>query len=154
MHELFYLHFVEAMIPATILVVATIFIHYEALRLSSIVVESINGHPRFKILVAICMLFLAHTVEVWLFAIGYYIMDIELNIGGFAGELAFHATDYIYFSVTSYTSLGLGDVFPTGAIRLITGVEALVGLIMIAWSGSYTYILMQKLWPLHVKKEK
>jgi potassium channel LctB len=38
----------------------------------------------------------------------------------------------------SYTSLGLGDVYPGGSLRLITGVEALNGLLMIARSGSFT----------------
>jgi hypothetical protein len=49
----------------------------------------------------------------------------------------------------SYTSLGLGDVYPQGGVRLLTGVEALVGLLMIAWSASFTYLSMEKYWPLH-----
>lgn len=50
--------------------------------------------------------------------------------------------DYFYFSIVSYTSLGHGDVFPSGHLRFITGVEALNGLLLIAWSGSFIYIVM------------
>ncbi len=110
--------------------------------------------PRSQILVAIIGIFTGHTLEVWLFAFGYYVMDAWLNMGSFTGEFVPGPRDYIYFSVVTYTSLGLGDVFPHGSIRLITGVQALVGLLMIAWSGSYTYLLMQRLWPLHIKGMK
>ena len=41
-------------------------------------------------------------------------------------------------------SLGLGDVWPHGPIRLLTGIEALNGLILIAWSASYTYSFHEK----------
>jgi hypothetical protein len=61
--------------------------------------------------------------------------------------------EYIYFSTVSYTSLGLGDLYPTGALRLLTGVEALQGLAMIAWTGSFTYLAMEKFWILHGARE-
>ena len=43
----------------------------------------------------------------------------------FQGEFAGTLEDYLYFSATSYTSLGLGDVYPQSGVRLLTGVEAL-----------------------------
>lgn len=43
--------------------------------------------------------------------------------------------------------LGLVDVFPGGHLRFITGVEALNGLLLISWSGSFVFIAMGKLWP-------
>ena len=52
-------------------------------------------------------------------------------------------------NLVSYTSLGLGDVWPTGVLRLITGLEALNGLILIAWSASFTYLSMEKFWEDH-----
>lgn len=45
--------------------------------------------------------------------------------------------DYVYFSAITYTSPGLGDVFPLGQARLLTG-------------ASFTYLIMEKLWPLHL----
>ncbi|MGE5242209.1 MAG: ion channel [Bacteroidota bacterium] len=46
----------------------------------------------------------------------------------------------------TYTSLGLGDVYPLGDLRLIAGIESLIGLLMIAWSASFTYLMMEKFW--------
>jgi hypothetical protein len=57
--------------------------------------------------------------------------------------------DDVYFSAVTYASIGFGDVYPVDNVRLITGVEALVGLLMIGWSASFTYLAMEKFWPLH-----
>jgi hypothetical protein len=42
--------------------------------------------------------------------------------------------------------LGIGDLYPTGALRIISGIEALNGLVMVGWSASMTYIYMEKFW--------
>ena len=56
--------------------------------------------------------------------------------------------DYFYYSAVMYTSLGLGDVFPTGHLRFMSGIEALNGLMMIGWSTSFTFLAMRNYWPL------
>ena len=43
----------------------------------------------------------------------------------------------------SFTSLGLGDVCPHGPARLLTGIEALNGLLLIGWSPMFTYPALQ-----------
>jgi len=52
----------------------------------------------------------------------------------------------LYFSAETYTSLGYGDVVPTGPLRTLAGVEALNGLLLIGWSASFTYVAMQRFW--------
>tara|TARA_B100001059_G_C17829505_1_gene583637 strand:- start:1191 stop:1376 length:186 start_codon:yes stop_codon:yes gene_type:complete len=47
--------------------------------------------------------------------------------------------DFIYFSFSNYTTLGMGDIFITGDARLAAAIESLLGLILIAWSASVTY---------------
>jgi len=54
--------------------------------------------------------------------------------------------DCVYFSAVCFTTLGLGDMFPIGAIRFMTGAEALCGLVLITWSGSFTFVEMQRFW--------
>jgi hypothetical protein len=49
-------------------------------------------------------------------------------------------------SAETYSSLGFGDVIPFGAIRLVAGVEALNGLLLIGWTASYVYIAMERFW--------
>jgi hypothetical protein len=55
-----------------------------------------------------------------------------------------------HFSATSYTSLG-GDLPPTGELRLLSAVEALTGLILITWSASFIFLLMQHFWGKDLK---
>ena len=37
-------------------------------------------------------------------------------------------------------SLGYGDIAPLGLVRLLVGIESLIGLGLIAWSSSFTYL--------------
>jgi hypothetical protein len=50
--------------------------------------------------------------------------------------------------MTCYTTLGIGDLYPTGALRILSGVEALNGLVMVGWTASLTYLYMEKFWKL------
>ena len=67
------------------------------------------------------------------------------------GELQAEALDYFYFSATTYTTLGVGDVFVRGPIRVVSGIQSLTGLVMIAWSATFTYLHMERFWTLHHK---
>jgi hypothetical protein len=40
----------------------------------------------------------------------------------------------IYFSLTTYSTLGYGDVVLRSSWRILAGIESLVGLLMIGWS--------------------
>ena len=52
--------------------------------------------------------------------------------------------DLIYYSISTYTTLGIGDIYFIGNARLVSGVQAIVGLIMIAWSASHIYLKIKK----------
>ena len=54
--------------------------------------------------------------------------------------------DYAYWSAVCYTTMGFEHATPVGDIRLLVGVEALVGLVLVAWTASFTYFQMQKFW--------
>lgn len=53
---------------------------------------------------------------------------------------------HVYFSFTTYTSLGYGDIVPVGPARFIAGLESLMGLVLIAWTASFTYFEMTLYW--------
>jgi hypothetical protein len=55
-------------------------------------------------------------------------------------------TDNFYYSAVTYTALGFGDITPTGAMRLFTAIEALTGLVLIAWTASSLFLAMHKYW--------
>ena len=54
--------------------------------------------------------------------------------------------DVLYFSASTYTSLGYGDIVPLGNAGLLAGSEALTGLVLIAWTASFTYFEMRAFW--------
>ena len=54
--------------------------------------------------------------------------------------------DAFYLSATTFTTLGFGDLTPMGAVRVLSGCEALTGLLLITWSASFTYLEMARLW--------
>lgn len=126
-----------------------VLVHYEALRAASIAIPRLKLSPHNRILFVIGVAFLAHSVEVWLVAAGFYALAEWTGLGGIAGKFGGTFYEYLYFSTVSYTTLGIGDLYPTGMLRILTGVEAMVGLAMIAWTGSFTYLAMEKFWSLH-----
>lgn len=146
---------VPAILAASVLVAVCLMLHYEALRLISQTMPRLGFlPPRPRMLAAMTAIMAAHTVEIWMFAGGFWLSEHWLGLGGFEGQVVLlkDFTEYVYYSAVSYTSLGLGDIYPTGGLRLVTGAEALVGLLMIAWSASFAYLMMVELWPLHRRR--
>jgi hypothetical protein len=114
----------------------------------SILIPALKLAVRLKVLLVVMGCFIAHTIEVWLYAIAYLLLDLT-ELGSLKGHIEEHFADFLYFSATSYSTLGIGDVYPMGVFRLISGIESINGLFLIAWSTSFTYFVMDRLWPLH-----
>ena len=138
--------FLLAMAVASGLVLLTVLIHYEAMRVITLLLPRIRIQPRLRILVVILGVFAAHTIEVWVFGLVYWLMSGPLALGAVSGYMSGHLFDYVYFSVVVYTSLGFGDIQPYELVRLHAGDDAHQ---MIGWSASFTYIMMEKLWGEH-----
>lgn len=138
---------VVATVLAISLVTATFLFHYTVLRWLSGGMARISMSASVRVLVIVLVAIAAHLGEVVLYAGAYALGDRALFLGSFGGLAVTEPLDYFYFSIVSYTSLGLGDVFPRGHLRLLTGIEALNGLLLIAWSGSFIYVAMGRLWP-------
>ena len=58
------------------------------------------------------------------------------------------APDYFYYAAETYSSLGYGDIFPKGEIRLIASIGPLNGILLLAWSGSFLFALVQRTHPI------
>lgn len=85
-----------------------------------------------------------HLVEIVLFGLVYLWLapDASMMHGSYDGSLA----DAVYFSLVVYTTVGFGDITPAGDLRLMVGLEALAGLLLITWSASFTYLVMGRLY--------
>jgi hypothetical protein len=124
-------------------VVFCVLIHYEGLVLISRRLAAHGGHQRVKVLYAISWVLLLHVVEIWVFGVTLWLLLLWPENGSVGAR---HLFDYVYFSATSYTTLGFGDLTPVGPVRFLCGTEALVGLVLITWSASFTYLEMERFW--------
>jgi hypothetical protein len=128
------------------LVILMVFIHYEALYQLAIKLPKLKLRPRYRVLVGVFAILTAHIIEIWLFAIAYFLMIQNAGLGSLTGNFDQSLLDCSYFSFTSYTTLGYGDIEPSGHIRFLAGLESLTGLVMITWSASFLFLEMEKYW--------
>lgn len=127
-------------------VMLSVLVHYEAFLRLSVLMKHMHIFPRFRIVFGALGALVAHVVEIWIFAIAYLVLLRIEGSGELQGNLTHSLTDLTYFSFVTYSSLGFGDVVPAGNIRFLTGMEALTGLVLIAWTASFMYVQMMKLW--------
>lgn len=128
------------------LLALTTVIHYEVLRILTVGLPALHMPARAKLIVVIVGTFFAHAAEILLYAIAFYVLASYLAAGTLGDAIGSSLTLCLYFSAETYTSLGYGDVVPGGGLRLLAGMEALNGLLLIGWSASFTYIAMERFW--------
>ena len=129
-----------------VLVVSATVLHYEVLRWLNALLPALEIADRAKLVVVILAAFVAHALEIALYGVAMYALMDGLGAGGLAGAAGVSWSDCLYFSAETYTSLGFGDLSPVGPVRLLAGVEALNGLLLIGWSASFTYLSMERFW--------
>ena len=131
------------------LALLAILMHFEALfQLDKNLPRLAHIPPRFRVLIGVGAIFMAHVLEIWLFALGYFFTLQFPAMGGLVGDLSGHGIllDCAYLSFVTFTTLGYGEIVAQGHLRYLTGVEALTGFILITWSASFLFIEMQRYW--------
>jgi hypothetical protein len=119
---------------ATALVVITIFLHLGGIAALLVLLRRHHGrtdvrtlwHEGIGILGAAGGLFALHAVEIWLYA-GFYLL-----VGAIVGF-----EEALYFSTSSYTTVGYGDVVLNEGWRLVGAIEGANGLILLGWSTAF-----------------
>lgn len=138
---------------SVLMVIRTTLIFYEVMRIVWEVILELKIAPRMRIILVVLAIFTGHTAAVWAYGVVYWLLVNYMEIGVLTqGHEKF--MDAVYFSAVTYSSLGFGDVTPTGAIRMLCGVEVLNGLVLIGWSVSFTYLAMEKFWDEHRSSKK
>lgn len=130
----------------TLIVIACVVLHYEILSWLSRLMRTIHMPPRRRILLLIFSILAAHVIEIWIYGAGYFGLTLDPRHGELISREPMGILDYVYYSAVCFTTLGLGDIAPVGAIRFLTGTEALNGFVLITWSGSFTFVEMQRFW--------
>jgi hypothetical protein len=138
------------LIACAFLVIVTTFVHYEILRALNFGLPLLSMPNRRKLLIVVVGTFTAHAIEMLIYGMAVFAVVTFLDVGTLAGKTGAALSTSLYFSAETYTSLGFGDIRPVGPLRILAGVEALNGLLLIGWSASFIYLAMERFW--RVKK--
>ena len=136
-------------IANTLLIALTVSVHYEGLRFVASRLKSFGParqRARGVLILVVLALLLVHAAEIWLWAAAIWLLHLYVPGAAIVGEVSGGFFEYVYFSAISYTTVGFGEIYPTGPIRFTAAFEALTGLVMITWSASFTFVAMSRYW--------
>lgn len=128
-------------------VASVVLIHHEVLVHLGWLLAKMGNHHHFRLIVAVLGVLAAHALEVWIFASVYFAMHHAVGWGLLVGNFDGTLLDCVYFSFSTFTTVGYGDIEPIGNLRFLTGIEGLTGLVLVSWSASFLYMEMQRYWP-------
>ncbi|GGG51161.1 potassium channel family protein [Bizionia arctica] len=80
-----------------------------------------------------------HFLQTWLWAFTYMLIPETREL--FSG-----VSEAWYFSMVTFTSLGYGDLTLTDNWRILSGIEAINGIMLIGWSTAMMYSLIQQIY--------
>jgi hypothetical protein len=90
------------------------------------------------------VLMLLHMAEVVVWAVAYLLLSPINSLDTL--EKA------IYFSVVTFTTLGYGDItLPEHEWRMLSGIEALNGILLVGWTTAFLFAVVQRGWPASVR---
>jgi len=126
---------------ATLTVLVIMFVHLmglamltRVLRSHSRAISEVRLLPLTLLLVAGAGIVTIHTVEIWIYA------GIYLGLGAFS-----QFEEALYFSTSTYSSIGYGDILMPHDWRIFGAIEGPVGIIMLGWSTAFLVSLLARL---------
>ena len=137
---------------SSLIIAITSLITYEILDYVWNVLPRLTVPRRLCVLLICIPIFIAHIINIWIYAGVYFLVENFSSFGHLTGTIAPAVFTYesfierLYFSASTYASLGLGDIVPNKDLRMLAGAEVLNGLVMIGWTISFTYLTMEKFW--------
>ncbi|MGI9316522.1 MAG: ion channel [bacterium] len=136
----------EILLANVLLTAAAVWIHYEALHLMADRMMHLTQRRRIHLLMSVFGAIFAHWIEIAMYGLAFYLLTQSGDLGTLVGGEGSSLSDCFYFSISNYTSLGMGDIRPSGPLRFVAGFEALTGLVLITWTASFLFLEMQKIW--------
>lgn len=128
----------------TLAAILSIGLHFTALLITTRILAKFHGIHPVSIVFSLLLAVIAHLMEIFIFAGALEFMYKQQLITFSIADPTF--LDIFYFSGTTYTTVGYGDIVLIGAGRTISVVESLMGLVLIAWTASFTYYEMNRKW--------
>ncbi|MGI9224119.1 MAG: potassium channel family protein [Woeseiaceae bacterium] len=86
----------------------------------------------------VIVLIVLHTIEIGIWAIAYLsLVSVE--------ELE-TLESALYFSFVTFTTLGYGDITLAAPWRVLSGIEALNGIMLVGWTTAFLFAVVQRSW--------
>ena len=122
------------------LVMATVLIHGVSLdiivrALRAIGIETLNRWRFLSFSLVGLAIFSSHIIEIWIWA-GFYFFIEEIP----TFETA------LYFSTSSFTTVGYGDVTLSEEWRLLSSLESANGMILFGWSTAFIFAIVHRIY--------
>lgn len=140
------------LVAAIAMVISVVVVHFEGMILfGRIYTRYRRSHRqsavgRHMMIGLICGLLLLHVMSIIVFGVGIFSVLQFPGTGSISGGHSASLLDALYLSAITYSTVGFGDLAPKGPIRWVAGAEALVGLMMVAWSASFAFREMSRHW--------
>jgi len=84
-----------------VVVAIAVLVHYEALYRLAIFLPRLRIQPRFRVLVGVSGVFLAHVTEIWVFTFAYYLLLTWGSYGSLEGNFDGSLLDCGYFHLAT-----------------------------------------------------
>ena len=124
-----------------------VLLHYEGLfRMERRFRAGASKAGRKQMLFAILGVLALHMAQIWIFGVAWWALLHFPDAGAISGATHVQWHGALFLSALAFTSLGFDAWVPVGAIRILAGVEALTGLVLVAWSASFAFLQMQRHW--------
>jgi Ion channel len=128
---------------------ATVLLHHAGLlRISALALRFAPGRAGTVMLGVVAGIFLLHLAEIGIYSAAIGVAIDALHLGRLVGDVDGSNLELLYFSAETYTSLGFGDILPSGPMRLLASFEPLNGLILLGWSASFVHVEVDRFWRL------
>ncbi len=121
------MQYAAALISATMLLHALMIIAGRSLLLRRSVGSGVMGlaSDTIRLVLISVWLFIAHIAAIWMWAWLYHLIGMNPTF-----------EEALYFALTTYTTLGFGDIVPTQDWRLLTGASSANGLLLFGLSAA------------------
>ena len=86
----------------------------------------------------VIVLLVLHTLQIVVWAYAYLAIVPAGELGSFE--------EAVYFSFVTFTTLGYGDITLSEGWRLLSGIQALNGIMLVGWSTAMLFAVVQKSW--------
>lgn len=128
----------------TAIIFVTVLVHMAGMimlgNFSDLLVDKLATRPRRARMLAMVLivlgLFLAHTVEVWIWALAFWTTGAIPEF-----ESA------VYFSAVTFSTLGYSDALISQEWRLMASLEGVAGFLLIGWSTAFLVAASTRIGP-------